>query len=60
MEGTASVNKQEIEYTESLKTSTAIITVSNTADDNINRNKPWRIIIRRQVSDGRSDNQSIS
>lgn len=31
-----------------------------TMENSINRNKPWRVVIRRQVADGGSDNQSIS
>ncbi|MBQ6289861.1 MAG: hypothetical protein IJK71_11535 [Clostridia bacterium] len=26
----------------------------------INKNKPWRLIIRRKISDGTGDNESIS
>lgn len=33
---------------------------NGTIDENINRNKPWRVIIRRKISDGRDENQSLS
>ncbi len=37
-----------------------IIIQNNTKDEVINYNKPWRIIIRRRISDGGSENQDLS
>lgn len=37
-----------------------IIKEPNTIQAEVNHNKPWRIVIRRIVSDGRSDYENIS
>lgn len=29
-------------------------------EEKINHNKPWRVVIKRIVADGRSDNENIS
>lgn len=37
-----------------------IVVQNNTTNEPINHNKPWRIIIRRTISDGGSENQGLS
>ena len=59
--GSTSSDKVALSITGESITKQNNVPVVNKEDiPSINKNKPWRLIIRRKISDGTGDNESIS
>ena len=48
------------DYTNTVSSNTEAIVLPKHSENMINRNKPWRIVIRRIVADGGSDYKDLS
>ncbi len=53
---TSSITSERIE---TISSASSAIAVLQQKTEEINRNKPWRVVIRRIVSDGGSDYENI-